>query len=157
MAGEAKYFEAGRPHSTWVHRSPLQRHTQSPTPGVRSLPQWGAAWVLITGVVCPRVLAVPFPAGNAHFYCKAPVDVCSHLLCRAEPSEITTWLPSHEPGSSGLELEGSCFAALWHRSCWGFFVPKPAGLHTQFCAKLSSALHCFKSFSTGCMGVCNVL
>lgn len=156
MAGEDKYFEAGRPPGTWVYRSPLQRHTQSPTLGVRSLPPQGSvSWSQVL-FACGSQLCL-FLQGM-HIFIVKP-QWMSADISSAERSPVKFPLGHGNISQAALDwsLKAVVFAALRHRSYWGFFVPKPAGLCTQFCSKSSSVLHCFKSFSTGCMRACNVL
>lgn len=93
-----------------------------------------------------------------HIFIVKPQWMSAHISS-AELSPVKCPLGRSDLSQAALDwsLKAVVFAALQHRSCWGFFVPKPAGLCTQCCSKLFSALHCFKSFSTGCMGACNVL
>lgn len=154
MPGEAKYFEAGRPPSTWVNGSPLQRHTQNPAPGVRSLPQQGTAWILMADA---HVSLLCLFLQGVHIFIVKPQWMPAHISAVLSPVKFPLGCSNMSQAALDWSLKAVVFAALQHRSCWGIFVPKPAGLCTQFCSKLSSALHRFKSFSTGCMGACNVL
>lgn len=95
---------------------------------------------------------------GVHIFIVKPQRVSAHISsAELSPVKFPFGCSNRSQRALDWSLKAVVFAALRHRSGWGFFVPRQAGLCTQFCSKLSSALHRFKCFSTGCMGACNVL
>lgn len=110
------------------------------------------------GCCVPAGLSCAFSRRGMHIFIVKPQWMSAHISpAELSPVKFPLGCCNMSQPARGWSLKAVVSPALRHRSCWHFFVPKSTGLCTQFCLKLSFALHCFKSSSTGCMGAYNVL